>query len=327
MGIKNRLFQIYFSEFLAARAIRRLPASTGLVLMYHEVLPDEITLPAWTIVRESEFKWQMCYLQSHFDVVTMDEALERVAGKSHGERPFAVVTFDDGYKGNLDCVLPIMESLGLPFLVYVATQAIIENNLYWYDQIINLLGGSDDIHLSLELGGKTEDFKIPHKGYDDVRWVETQRLLSGLKLQSPSDREATVKRITAVSKENRIVLKMVSEQDLQRLARSGCVSIGAHTHRHELLDQLSPEEVMETLRTSNDHITRITGSAPRHFAFPNGNYDKGVIELIQKAGYKSAVTTFSGFWSGKNSAMMIPRFGVGRFDSKGQFIAKISGYL
>jgi len=52
-----------------------------------------------------------------------------------------------------------------------------------------------------------------------------------------------------------------------------------------------------------------------------------VIDLIQKAGYETAVTTVSGFWSDKYSAMMIPRFGIGRFDSKGQFKAKTAGYL
>lgn len=327
MGIKNRLFQSYFPEFLAALAIRRMPSSSGIVLMYHEVLPDEVTLPAWTVVRESDFKWQMCYLQSHFDVVTMDQALERVTGKSQAKRPFAVVTFDDGYKGNLDVVLPIMESLGMPFLVYVATQAIIENNLYWYDQIINLLSLKEDIQATFELDGKVEEFKIPRHASDDARWVETQRLLSRLKLLSPSDREVAVKCITEGEKVAAALLSMVTELDVKRLAQSSCVTIGAHTHRHELLDQLTHDEIMETLQTSNDHITRITGVAPCHFAFPNGNYNKAVIDLIQKAGYETAVTTVSDFWSEKDSAMMIPRFGVGRFDSKRQFKARVSGYL
>lgn len=327
MGIKSRLFNYYFPEVLAARAIRNMPSSSGIVLMYHEVLPDDVNLPAWTIVHESDFIWQMRYLQSHFDVVTMDEALKRVSGASQAKRPFAVVTFDDGYKGNLDVVLPVMESMELPFLVYVATQAIIENNLYWYDQIINLLDVKEDIFVSLELNGKQEEFKIPHHAPDNVRWVEMQRLLSGLKLMTPLDRDLTVERIISGKKNASPILHMVTELDLKRLSKSNYVTIGAHTHRHELLDQLTPAEVIETLQMSNAHITRITGVAPHHFAFPNGNYNKDVVELIQKAGYESAVTTVSGFWSDKDTVMMIPRFGVGRFETKGQFKARVSGYL
>lgn len=321
------MFNSYFPEVLAQRAIDRMSASSGVVLMYHEVLPDEVTLPAWTIVRESDFQWQMRYLQGHFDVVTMDQALARVAGKSNAKRPFAVVTFDDGYKGNLECVLPIMESLGLPFLVYVATQAIIENNLYWYDQIINLLSVNEDMHHSIEQGGKAEDFKIPYNASDNARWVATQRLLSRLKLMPPTDRKTEVTRIKDGRKENTSVLQMLTEQDLKRLAQSSSVSIGAHTHRHELLDQLTPQEVMETLQTSNDHVTRITGCRPKHFAYPNGNFNQWVVTQVQEAGYETAVTTVRGYWDHKDSALLIPRHGIGRFVSKGQFKAGVSGYL
>lgn len=327
MGLKDRVFYHYFPGTLAARAIRRIPRTSGIVLLYHEVLPDDVTLPAWTIVRETEFLLQMRYLRSHFDVVTMDQAKERVAGRTHAARPFAVVTFDDGYRGNLEIVAPIMESMGLPFLVYVATEAIIENRLYWHDQIINLLNVKEDIQISIEREGRREVITIRKHAAGNSRWLGIQRLLSILKLMSPADREAAVKRITSRRSAAPSVLAMLTEEELKLLAGVGSVSIGAHTHRHELLDQLAPEEIIETIRTSNNHILRITGTVPRHFAYPNGNHNQFVSNLVHDSGYETAVTTMRGFWSDKTTMLNIPRLGIGRFTSIGQFMAVTSGWL
>lgn len=327
MGIKSRLFKYYFPEIVATASIRNRPSTTGIVLMYHEVLPDEVTMPAWTIVRESHFRWQMSYLQKHFDIVTMDQALERVAGNVAGKKPFAVVTFDDGYRGNLDIALPIMESMGLPFIVYVATQAIMDNSLYWYDQVIGLLNTMGKIDLRLELDSKVEHFKLDNRANDNRRWEETQRLLTRLKQLEPEVRETCVRHIVDEHIPVGTTLKMLSSADLRRLADSDCVAIGSHTHRHELLDQLVPQDVHETLQTSNEIITRLTGTPPRHFSYPNGNFTPHLVKQIHEAGYDTAVTTRSGFWTPEEYRLTIPRLCVGRFDTKGQFKSRVAGYL
>jgi peptidoglycan/xylan/chitin deacetylase (PgdA/CDA1 family) len=327
MGLKSRLFRYYLPDIIAAGAIRRIPSSSGIVLMYHEVLPDDVIIPAWTIVRESDFCWQMHYLQKHFDVVTMDEAVERVAGRREAKRPFAVVTFDDGYKGNVDIVLPLMESSGLPFILYAATQAIVEGCLYWYDEIINLLNSQEDVSVNLTWDGQEEHFKIPRHLKENRRWKEVQRLLTRLKAMPPEERERNVRCIAGEYGGIDSVLEMLNPANLKRLAGSNCVTVGSHTHQHELLDQLAPGDVRETLYTSNEHITRITGSRPKHFSYPNGNFNQLVLCEVQDAGYETAVTTLAGIWSSLNYRLNIPRVGIGRFETREQFKARLSGFI
>ena len=325
MGLRNQLFRWYFPEFAAA--IRRMPLSSGVVLMYHEVLPDDVTLPAWTIVRESDFRWQMNYLRMHFDVVCMNQALDRVSAKRPGGKPFAVVTFDDGYKGNLDTVLPIMESMGLPFILYVATKAVVDNSIYWYDRIINLLSVPEDVLVSLPLNGQDECFRIPGRAKENIRWREIQRLLDRLKQMEPHEREKTSRRIADKYAEIESPLGMLSPEDLRSIAGSKLATIGCHTHGHELLDQLEPQEIRDTINLACEHITYITGALPRHFAYPNGNLNELVIDLVQEAGFETAVTTVHGFWSRENNCLKIPRIGIGRFDTVGSFKARASGYM
>ncbi|NLX18334.1 MAG: polysaccharide deacetylase family protein [Desulfobulbus sp.] len=329
MGIKSRLCSLCFPQTLASAGIRRLAANGGIVLMYHEVLPDSCSLPAWTVVRESDFRWQMEYLHQHFDVLSMAAAVERLAEGRRSRRPFAVITFDDGYRGNLKTVLPIMESMGLPFVVYVATRALVEQNIYWHDKVINLLGSGKEERIEIHLqNGRQRRFLLPSdRATENRRWTAMQQLLHFLKQLDPAVRELAVGRITKAVDQEKSALIMLRAEGLQRLAASDCVTIGSHTHGHELLVQLRPEQIAATVKTADGLLAGITGEPPAHFAYPNGDYNELVVEQIKKAGYSTAVTTTGGIWSAQHSLFKIPRIGIGRFDTRGRFKALVSGYL
>lgn len=327
VGIKSRFFKYGFSERMASAAILSMPVSSGVVLMYHEVLPDYCKLPIWMVIRESEFRWQMQYLQNHFDVVTMDQALNRILRNDSTNKPFASVTFDDGYKGNLKTVLPIMESMGLPFVVYVATAGVVDQKVLWHDKIISLLTARRELNADVELHGYLTHFTLPSHGSEYRRWKRIQKVLTWLKTMPPVERDKIVNRILSEFGEADSVLAMLSITDLQELGRSDCVTVGSHTHGHELLDQLEPQDIVETLQTAHDDIAKITGRQPRHFAFPNGNFNEFVLDRLREMGYLTAVTTLPGRWTADVSQFQIPRLGIGRFDTRGQFKARLAGFL
>ena len=327
MGLKHRVLKHCFPEFLSAAAIRRRPCDSGVVLMYHEVLPDEINLPTWTVVKESDFRWQMNYLKKHFDIISLDLALERINGRLNGKKPFAVITFDDGYKGNLQNVLPIMHLMGLHFTVYVSTKTLIDNSLFWFDHVISLLEHSEDVHVKLKDKQNVENFMIPANASETNRWQATEKLLEKLKKMSSDERSYWVKHITEKYKKNNTKLKMLHTDDLKDLASSALVTIGSHTHGHELLDQLDEENTYRTIQTSCNLIIKTIGITPIHFSYPNGNYNQKVVNQVQKLGFKTAVTTNTDYFSREKDFYEIPRIGIGRFTTKSQFKAKVSGLL
>jgi peptidoglycan/xylan/chitin deacetylase (PgdA/CDA1 family) len=328
MGIKRRLASLYFPELLVKRHINKnLDDSMGYILMYHEVLPESASVPAWTVVKENQFRWQIEFLQKHYDVISMDEAKSRISGQSKGYRPFVVITFDDGYSGNLSTVLPLMRSLNAPFAIYVATKAIQDGELYWYDRIINLLQSGEDIVWKPTTGDTTEIFRIPAKGSDDQRWVAVQEVLTWLKTLNEDDRQQEVARIVDAYTGLKPNLRMLTPEELGQLAADPLVTIGCHTHAHELLDQLDDEAVLSSVNTANLLLEKWTGELPVHFSYPNGNVDERVRKVIEKAGFRTAVTTENRPCSIKNNVFALPRPGVGRFDSKGHFKAKMAGFL
>ena len=325
MSLRHRLEELRTSTGLEARRLRRVPCPAVLVLMYHEVLPDSVDLPSWLVVRESAFLAQMTWLRKHFEVVSPDAALARLrssAASTPAHRPLAIVTFDDGYAGNLNCVLPIMRQLELPFTVYVATVALQSDRRFWHDDLTCALlkhgRGSLDIQTSQGL----VRFK-PTFGLADWRWTRVNTVLDAVK-RLPLHERCSI----ADSLDGRRLwpeLRMLRRTELLRLSRDPLVSIGNHTQSHELLDQLSPEEARSTILAAQRELTECAGTVPRHFCYPNGNYLPETLQVVRELGFATATTTVPGIWTDPSRALEIPRMSVGRFDTLARFRQRALG--
>jgi peptidoglycan/xylan/chitin deacetylase (PgdA/CDA1 family) len=220
-----------------------------------------------------------------------------------------------------------MKANNAPFTVYVATQAIDEGTLYWYDQIINLMKSSEDVICSIEENGKERFFRIQANGKDDQCWKSVQSVLTRLKTLPEEVRHETALRIKKEYGHLTADLRMLTPDELRELSSDPLAEIGCHTHAHELLDQLENSEVHATLSKSNELIEKWTGVCPRHFSYPNGNVNSRVRGLIKSTGFRSAVTTKSQHCSGYDEPFTLPRIGIGRFDSRSHFKAKLAGFL
>ena len=103
-------------------------AFSAVILQYHHVSEK---LPSITSVSAHDFYTHMAYLRSEsFHVIPLDELLEKI---KHGEPlpPKTVaITFDDGYKNNIEQAAPILESFGYPYTVFVNPKLIDEKKPY-----------------------------------------------------------------------------------------------------------------------------------------------------------------------------------------------------
>ncbi|PYQ42802.1 MAG: polysaccharide deacetylase [Acidobacteria bacterium] len=105
-----------------ARLTRLTAPSTGValrILTYHRV-NDRHPHDRLTVSR-SEFVAQMKELRATRTVIPLEDALAGLRGEGPlGERRVAI-TFDDGYRDNFHCALPILGEFGFPATFFVAT--------------------------------------------------------------------------------------------------------------------------------------------------------------------------------------------------------------
>ena len=276
------------------------------VLMYHEVLEDEQDIDAWTVIRASDFRKQMEYLKSHHDVISLDAACELMRNVDRIKAKHAVVTFDDGYTGNRRVVLPIMAELNLPFTVFCATGPIEQGEPYWWDRVIrSALTCGQRVVLTDMLPG-TYDFSTD--SYGESRWNEIQRLLTDLKSLGRQKREQIMRAITRQTDESSQSgpLRPMTPQQVRELADSRLATIGAHSHTHDILTQLTPEEAGASILRSKQKLQEWTKARVNYFSYPNGDYSPALMHAVASAGFQAAVSTEERAWRRADEIYAIP---------------------
>jgi peptidoglycan/xylan/chitin deacetylase (PgdA/CDA1 family) len=101
------------------------------VLMYHSVGNNS---EFFTVTKES-FEKQMKYLKDrNFSVISLRELADQIKNG----KPIAntvAITFDDGYKDNIEFAYPVLKKYGFPAAIFVTTGSVGEENFLSADDL------------------------------------------------------------------------------------------------------------------------------------------------------------------------------------------------
>jgi peptidoglycan/xylan/chitin deacetylase (PgdA/CDA1 family) len=86
----------------------------------------------------------------------------------------------------------------------------------------------------------------------------------------------------------------MTTQQLRGVGESGLVEIAAHTLHHVNLKSVNAERAQEEISESKTALEKILGKPVHNFAYPYGDFNQAVIDLVKKAGYRTAVSVVSG---------------------------------
>ena len=96
---------------------------------------------------------------------------------------------------------------------------------------------------------------------------------------------------------------------IRELVNEG-VSIGAHSHSHYHMSDLSIEEVRDEIEISNNIFLKELGSIPPLFAFPYGEANEEIINLLKEYKFKVAFGQHSGVINETSNLYYLPRFSL-----------------
>ena len=306
--------------FLQGRARR---AGGPTILCYHTLGPGEEVMDAWTVLRATDFQRQLAFLRKHYEIASLDDALSSPA---HRSRPKAVLTFDDGDAGLFDHLLPIIETEKVPVTVYIATAQIAEGRTYWFDRVMNALQGQDCADIDLRHAGLASWRVGPQTGA--ARWQAISDILEALKRMPPDRREALAEDIIAQAGPAQRAftpLRPMSIAQLKTLAANPHVTIGAHSHCHNLLDQIPIDEASASIDRSRKLLQEWTGQPVRHFAYPNGNMNAALRGTLDRLGFATGAALEVGPGDDGPSAFALPRISIGRYDDIRRFRLRLVG--
>ncbi|MGH8611801.1 MAG: polysaccharide deacetylase family protein [Gammaproteobacteria bacterium] len=274
------------------------------ILIYHRVLskPDAMLEGDVDI---AAFDWQMEVLARNFNVLPLDQAVQRLRARNLPARA-AAITFDDGYADNVENALPVLTRYGLNATFFIST-AYLNGGRMWNDSIIEAVRRAPEPILdfrSLDLGS------YPSANIDQRRETATA-LIRDLKHRFQDERSRLTQEICdLVGAELPLSLMMRDEQVLA-LCRAG-MGIGAHTATHPILTRLSAQEARSEIASGRDYLATLTGQPVELFAYPNGfpgrDYTEEHVKIVRDLGFKAAFSTASGAASADSDPFQLPRF-------------------
>lgn len=308
---------------LGALRRRALSGDPVTILCYHTLRPGRDRLESWLALAMPAFRAQVAWLRRHYDIVSLDAALAPARPRG---RPRAVLTFDDGEGAMHDLLLPLVEAEGLPVTIYVATGQIETGRAFWFDRVINALQGAGPIRIDLRARGLDVWQVGPGRGAG--RWMQIGAILEALKAVPEDDRDRLADRVVAAGgppPEDVAPARPLTLAELRTLAGSDLVTIGAHSHGHELLDRLPPARAIDSAVRSRDLLEGWTGRDIRHFAYPNGNHAPDLMAGLADAGFASA-TVLGDRLAGRDAPRLaLPRVSIGRYDSLNRMRLRLAG--
>jgi peptidoglycan/xylan/chitin deacetylase (PgdA/CDA1 family) len=300
--------------------------------MYHRVCNRNIgnlenSLP-FLFVSETNFKKQLAFIKKWFHVIGFED-LDRYEKAGTVPRNSLIITFDDGYEDNYWAAYRILKQLGLKACFFIPANRVGtgEGKSYWWDRVYSLLQQRSKVstervnssrdtlfHLYQQLGSR---FFAELNSWD-TRKIETA-------LATAEGKETDVS--NAVVEENRLL----NWRQILEMGRE--MEFGSHTCNHFNLCTLSGGEMEMEIKESRIIIENRLGRKVLSFSYPAGNYNRETFGMVEKSGYRFAVSTKKGVNSLKEK-FYLRRINTwegtaagsdGRF-SKGFFAYKILGY-
>ena len=267
------------------------------ILLYHRVAespPDPFGL---------------CVSPRHFDEHLAIVARRRrpmplpalVAAARAGEAPAdaIAITFDDGYRDNLDTALPLLERHGIPATFLIASGQVGARRGFWWDELERAV-------LRTATGApRREAFQELYAMLIGLDAARREPMLGELL-------EAAGMPLTAPDRD-----RALTADELATLAASPLARIGAHTVSHPSLPQLSRAEQLREMRESRTGLEAIVGAPVTSFAYPYGDHDDTSVATARETGFGIGLTCVARNVEPGADPLRLPRIEIHDCDGEG----------
>jgi peptidoglycan/xylan/chitin deacetylase (PgdA/CDA1 family) len=295
----------------------RSRADRLLILGYHNV-ESTWFWPSRPGAGIATFARQMRVLHRIANVVSLEDALDALAaGRPLPPRAVAL-TFDDGYRDNLELAAPVLRGYGMPATIYLVPGFLSGEQHAWWERLGWAVGRARARTLRLD----GHELVLGDDGAA-LRAVETL-----VKRMTHDERMNAVEQLVEdlrPSGEYRADELFLDWDAARGLVPAG-MTVGSHTLAHAILGRETAADQRVDLRESRRLLQRELSAEVATLAYPNGtrdDYDDATFAAAREAGYSHAVTAWGGPVAADAPPYEITRTMVSTSTSAPRFAAKI----
>jgi peptidoglycan/xylan/chitin deacetylase (PgdA/CDA1 family) len=299
---------------LAPLVLRSLSGPRLVVLTYHRVLPVGHPARAYEqpgmIVSPETLAMNIRVLRQHFELLHIEDWVERVRTGAPLPRLACALTFDDGWRDNYDYAFPVLLAAQAPATIYLVSDLVGTARGYWPTRLARLLctaWRSNDLAPVQAFAAQSPAVTVPLAVASGSEIVAADAVLDALK---PYYSDAQLSAAVTAALGDRVASEPVDLMDWEQIAameQSGLLRFGSHTRTHTRLRAgidaaLLKEEVDGSLAELSARLQRpVTG-----FCYPNGDYSPEAVQQVGSS-YQYAVTLLNGWVQPATDRLILPR--------------------
>ena len=266
----------------------------GYVWMFHRVAPADGSISAIDELRVSPryFRQFLVDKSKAGEFINMRQFVDIMNGDMILDKPFNLITFDDGYEDNYTYAYPILKQLGIPFIIYISVNLINNHQPIWnYPLIIERIVRSND---KLQLGNG-QRYVCSSESEKNVTFIQLKSLLFSLPYKQLKDR--FIELFGDYLTDDVFSNNTLTWEQLQKLSNDPLCTIGSHTMSHCRLVMKDEDLLMHELQDSRRILSEKLGVEINHLSYPYGwitDVSEDAIEVAKRVGYKTGLRSFGG---------------------------------
>lgn len=282
------------------------------------------------------FRQQIEYMKNNFNVVTMEQVIDAVEGKSKLPENALLLTFDDGYIDNYTFAMPVLEEFGVQGSFFIPGKTFATHQLLDVNKIHYMLAAADinklveDVKQQMDYyRGNEYDFAPTDElfneyavanRFDPKETIFVKRMLQTVlpeKLRNTISSNLFEKYVGVTEEQLAYELYMTEEQ-VRTMKRHG-MFIGLHGYDHYWLGNLEPEQMKKDISMALDTLDEFIDRKHWVMNYPYGNYNQGVLDYIASQGACVGLTTQVRIAEiGVDAPLELPRFDCNDFPPKSE---------
>lgn len=249
------------------------------LLIYHGIIPNARTDINARFISSQQFEQHLIFFKNHFHLVSLEEYFQN---NLHPEKLSIAISFDDGYLNNLTTALPLLEKYQIPSSFFITTIRQAQYDYLW----------ADLLDLYRYTGPKQFIFRDTIYTKNKHEYVCSKGSLK--QLLKAGDWTIKEELCEFIFHQNAFIMneklfpyfKLMEEEGLRQLSKSELVTIGSHGLYHNCLSEISLLEAKKELEISKGYLEQTIQMEVSTLAYPDGSYNRELIDLAEKAGYK-----------------------------------------
>ena len=253
------------------------------------------------------FKTQIEILARRFHVLQLNEACDLVddlCAKRAARSPAVLVTFDDGYRDNVEIALPILRRFGVPATFFIPTGLVEAPELPWWDHVACVIKQTSVAQLTLKRCPGDASPIVIELGVEPTEAMRTAAIMQVIRLfleGAISNQEWFLTQLDQqsavfVDNESQARQLFMSWDQIKQLVDQG-MSVGSHGHSHRALAELKDDTQSQELETSRRMLEAKLGCIVDAVAYPfgwAGTFTTRTMEHAARAGYRLAFSSLEG---------------------------------